>query len=80
MTQEALAWASNIPKLHLSRIEGGESLPSIPVVFALARELGVEAMDLVGFDRRQPRARLLDAARRNDRAQVREALNRLGLA
>jgi hypothetical protein len=39
-------------------------LPSIPVVFALARELGVEAMDLVGFDLRQPRAQLLDAARR----------------
>jgi transcriptional regulator with XRE-family HTH domain len=80
MTQEALAWASNIPKPHLSRIEGGESLPSIPVVFALAKELGVEAMDLVAFDLRQPRVQLLDAARRNDRAQVREALRLLGLA
>ncbi len=79
-TQETVAWACDIPKAHLSRIERGERLLSLPVVFLLARELGVDAADLIGFNTRSPRVRLLDAARRGDREGVREALKRLGLA
>lgn len=80
MTQEALAWACEIPKAHLSRIENGERLPSLPVIFALAKELRVEAMDLLALDARKPRVQFLDAVRRRDRSRIREALKRLGLA
>ena len=80
MTQEALAWATEIPKPHLSRIEHGDRLPSLPVIFALAKELHVEPVDLVGFQTRKPRTGLLDAVRREDRGAVRAALKRLGLA
>ena len=79
LTQEAVAWACDIPKAHLSRIERGERLPSLPVVFALAKELGVEAVDVIGFNTRLTRVRLLDAARRGDQRSVRDALKRLGL-
>jgi len=78
LTQESVAWACEIPKGHLSRIESGDRLPSLPVVFTLAKELGVEAVDIVGFETRKPRTGLLDAARRHDRKALREAVKRLG--
>ena len=78
VTQEAVAWGSGIPKAHLSRIESGERLPSIPVLFALAKELGVEAIDLLGFETRKPRVGLLDEIRRGDGDAVRSTLKRLG--
>jgi transcriptional regulator with XRE-family HTH domain len=77
LTQEAVAWACEIPKAHLSRIESGQRLPSVPVLFALAKELRVDAMDIVGFDLRRPGPALLDAARRGDRTGVLAALSRL---
>jgi transcriptional regulator with XRE-family HTH domain len=80
LTQESVAWACGIPKAHLSRIEHGERLPSIPVLFALAKQIGVEPVDLVGFDLRKPRAALLEAARRGDGEAARLALKRLGLS
>lgn len=80
MTQETLAWACEIPKAHLSRIERGDRLPSLPVIFALAKELRVEAMDLMALDARKPKVQLLDAIRHHDRGKVREVLKRLGLA
>jgi transcriptional regulator with XRE-family HTH domain len=79
LTQESVAWACEIPKPHLSRIESGKGLPSIPILFALAKHLKVEAADLVGFDMRKPRLALADAARRGDAIRVRTALKRLGL-
>ncbi len=65
-TQESVAWAIDVSNALLSRIESGENLPSVPVLFALAKELGVAVVDLVAFDMRDPRARLLDAIRRGD--------------
>jgi hypothetical protein len=44
-----------------------------------APRLGVEAAELLAFELRRPRLRLLDAARRGDRDGVTEALRRLGL-
>ena len=79
VTQESIAWACDIPKAHLSRIESGERLPSIPVLFAIAKQLRVEAMDLVAFDLRKPRMALLDAARCGDADRVGAALKRLAL-
>ncbi len=78
-TQETLAWAAGISKASISRIEQGENLPSVPVIFALAAELGVTASDLVGFDLRQARLRLLDAARRGDGSAAQEVLKSLNL-
>ena len=78
-TQETLAWAAGISKASMSRIEQGENLPSVPVLFALARELGVTASDLIGFDLRHPRLRLLDAARRGDASVAQEVFEGLGL-
>jgi hypothetical protein len=49
------------------------------VIFALAAELGVTASDLVGFDLRQARLRLLDAARRGDGSAAQEVLKSLNL-
>lgn len=79
LTQEALAWKCEIPKPHLSRIERGENLPSLPIVFALAKGLGVEPFDILAFDMRRPRAELVDAARREDAERVRAVLELLGL-
>jgi transcriptional regulator with XRE-family HTH domain len=77
VTQESIAWACEIPKAHLSRIESGERLPSIPVLFALAKQLRVEAADLVGFNLRKPRLALADAVRRGDADAIRAALARV---
>lgn len=79
LTQESVAWACGIPKAHLSRIERGERLPSLPVLFAIAKEMKVEAADIVGFDLRKPRIALLDAARRRDALGSAKLLRRLGL-
>ena len=55
-------------------------LPSLPTLIGIAKELGVHAADILAFDMRDPRARLLDAARRRDRDDVRVALRALKLA
>jgi transcriptional regulator with XRE-family HTH domain len=80
ITQEKLAWESDLDKGYLSQLESGKRLPSLPVLFRLAARLEVEVADLLGFDLRRPRLKLLDAARTNDRDAVREALQRLDLA
>ena len=79
LTQEAVAWACGIPKAHLSRIESGENLPSLPILSALAKHIGAEPYDILAFDLKKPRAELLDAARGGDAERVRAALKRLGL-
>ncbi|MGH7436156.1 MAG: hypothetical protein ACRENE_10830, partial [Polyangiaceae bacterium] len=53
-----------------------ENLPSLPIVFALAKRIGAEPFDIVAFDLRKPRAELLDAARTGDVARMRAALKR----
>jgi len=66
LTQEKLAWACDLDKGFLSQVESGKRMPSVPVLFVLARELGVEVADIVALDKKNPRLRLLDAARRLD--------------
>jgi hypothetical protein len=51
----------------------------LPVLFAIAKEMKVEAADIVGFDLRKPRIALLDAARRRDALRSAKLLRRLGL-
>jgi transcriptional regulator with XRE-family HTH domain len=74
LTQEAVAWAADLSKPHLSRVESGENLPSVSVLFRIAKELGVEPADLLAYDLRKPRVLLLDAARRRDEETLRGAL------
>jgi transcriptional regulator with XRE-family HTH domain len=80
VTQEQLAWACNLNKGYMSRVESGKQIPSVPVLATMARELGVELTDLFAFDQTKPRARLVDAVRRGDADGVRRALHRLGFA
>ena len=79
LTQERLAWECDLDKGYVSQIEAGKRLPSLPVLQALAKRLGVELADIAGFNLRSARVRLLDAARRGDGAAVRTALRKLGL-
>ena len=50
ITQEALAWESDIAKPYLSQVEAGKRLPSIAVLSALAKRLGVQLVDVVALD------------------------------
>lgn len=79
LTQEKVAWACDIPKAHLSRIEHGKRLPSLPVLIAIAKELEVDVIDLLAINVRDPRAALLDAIRNHDELGVRTAIKRLGM-
>lgn len=63
VTQESVAWACDLSKPYLSLVESGKRLPTLPVITAIASELGVHAVDIVGFDLRNPRLRNLDASR-----------------
>lgn len=80
VTQEQLAVAVDVGKGFLSEVESGKKFPSIPTMVDLARELGVELLDLFAFDPGDPRHLLLDAARRGDGDAVAAALKKLGLA
>jgi transcriptional regulator with XRE-family HTH domain len=79
VTQEQLAFAVGVGKGFLSEVESGKKFPSIPTMLDLARELGVELVDLFVLDAGDPRQGLLDAARRGDRDAVVAALKQLGL-
>ena len=79
ITQERLAWDCDLDKGYMSQVEAGKRMPSLPVLVALAKRLGVEVADIVGVPLSRPRLRLLDATRRKDRDAVHAALRRLGL-
>ncbi len=79
LTQERLAWECDLAKAYMSQVESGKRLPSVPVLAALAKRLGVDLVDIVALDMRRPRHRLLDAARRRDKVAVREELKRMRL-
>ncbi len=79
ITQEKLAWQCDLNKSHLSQIENGKRMPSIPVLCEVAGVLGLHAADLLPFDRSDPHMALLDAARRRDRDGIAATLKRLGL-
>lgn len=50
-----------------------------PVLIAIAKQLRVEAADLLGFDLGKQRIALLDAARRADGRDALRAMKKLGL-
>lgn len=78
ITQEKLAWNSNLAKAYLSQIEAGKRLPSLPALVVLAKQLGVELADLVLAEARDPRFRFAEAARSGDRQTAIDALRALG--
>jgi transcriptional regulator with XRE-family HTH domain len=80
LTQEALAWDCGFAKAHLSQVEAGKGVPSLPALQAIARRLGVDAVDLIAMDATKPLHRLLDALRLGDAPSARTQLLRLGLA
>jgi transcriptional regulator with XRE-family HTH domain len=80
ITQERCAWDCDLDKGYVSQVESGKRLPSLQVLFTLAKRLGVEPADLLALDHTKPRMQLLEASRRGDREAVKEALKRLGLA
>ena len=51
----------------MSQIEAGKRLPSVPVLGRIAKLLGVQMADIIGFDLTEPRLALLDAVRRDDK-------------
>ncbi len=80
VTQERLAWDCDFTKSYLPQVESGKRLPSVPALYALAERLDVDILDMLGFDMRQPRHRLLDAVRRGDADAVRHVLEQLDLS
>lgn len=80
LTQEALAWAGDLSKGYLSRVESGACTPSLDVLQRLAVCLHVELVDLVALEPLSPRAALLEAARLRDRVRLQRALADLDLA
>ena len=74
ITQETLAWDSDLAKGYLSQVEAGKRTPSVQALFALAARLGIEASDIVALDPENPRLRLLEATRRGNRSAARKAL------
>jgi transcriptional regulator with XRE-family HTH domain len=74
ITQERLAWDSDLDKGYVSQVEAGLRVPSLPALATLAKTLGVTIADVVGFDVRSVRLRMLDAMRRGDAGDVELAL------
>ena len=65
LTQEEVAWSCDVSKAHLSQIEAGKGYPSMPVLLALAKRMGLRPVDIVAYDPADPRTQLLDAIRRD---------------
>lgn len=78
LTQENLAWSCDLAKPYLSQVEAGKRLPSLPVLVAVAKRLGVEPADLLALNPKNERLVLLDALRRNDQKDVASTLRKLG--
>jgi len=79
ITQETLAWDTEFAKAHLSQLEAGKSVPSLPALYALARRLHVDALELLAVDpKKEPLHRLVDAVRRGDESAVEKSLRALG--
>jgi transcriptional regulator with XRE-family HTH domain len=70
VTQEGLAWASDLNKGYLSQVEAGKRLPSIPVLARLAEGLKVELADLLVDPDGADRFKTLEADRLSERRQI----------
>ena len=81
LTQELLAYEAGLKsKGHLSGIEKGLVLPTLPTLSLLADRLGVDLFDLFIFPSKGLRPRLVDATRRANAERLRAAFDALGVA
>ena len=79
ITQETLAWDAGFAKAHLSQLEAGKSVPSLPALYVLAERLGVDALQVLAVDTKKPLHKLVDAVRKGDEEAIRGALRALGI-
>jgi len=63
LTQEKLAYEGGLSKGHLSGIEKGLVVPTLPTLELVAARLGVELLDLLTFPDESERQRLVDLSR-----------------
>jgi transcriptional regulator with XRE-family HTH domain len=80
ITQEQLAWDCDVEKSHLSMVESGKRMPSLPMLLVLAKQLDVQVADVVAYDLDEPRLGLLNAVRRKDIGAALKLLKRLGIS
>lgn len=75
LTQEKLAYEGGLrSKGHLSGIEKGLVLPTLPTLVLLAERLGVDLLDLVTFPEDSPRQRLVALTREMTPGTVRRLI------
>lgn len=55
-TQTRLARESGVSQTYISELEAGKSAPTIPIVYKLARALGVKPSDLLDDAAETPQA------------------------
>lgn len=78
LTQEKLAYEGGLrSKGHLSGIEKGLVLPTLPTLVLLANRLEVELLDLVTFPEDSPRQQLIDRTRQMTPGTVRRLIRDL---
>lgn len=72
LTQEKLAYEGGLrSKGHLSGIESGLVLPTLPTLALLAHRLGVDLLDLLTFPEESARQHLVDLTRQMKAGTVR---------
>jgi transcriptional regulator with XRE-family HTH domain len=75
LTQEKLAYEAGLrSKGHLSGIEKGLVLPTLPTLVLLAKRLEVNLLDLVTFPEESTRQQLVDLTRRMKLGTVRRII------
>ena len=79
ITQEKLAYEGGLSsKGHLSGIERGLVLPTLPTLELIAARLGVEVLDLVTFPAKSERHRLVDLTREMGPGTIRRLVRDAG--
>jgi transcriptional regulator with XRE-family HTH domain len=75
ITQEKLAYEAGLrSKGHLSGVENGLVLPTLPTLVLLANRLGVDLLDLLTFPEDSERQRLVDLTRSMKQGSVRRLI------
>jgi transcriptional regulator with XRE-family HTH domain len=75
ITQEKLAYEAGLrSKGHLSGVENGFVLPTLPTLALLAERLGVDLLDLLTFPEDSERQRLVDLTRSMKQGTVRRLI------
>ncbi len=49
LTQETLSYDSGVDRVYISRLESGGYMPSLRIIFRLAKGLGIKASQLVAL-------------------------------